>query len=155
MDIYFKPYFQIADDCKIINQCVGSKKYLYINGTPHISYNGQNNYKHLVLSDGTLLIFHVDPKVSECSDGKSPCASIFVDTNGYFKGPNQFGKDFFVISLYKDKVAPYGVGSTSWVNACARRESYGLGCALWVLTYENLDYLHCDGLSWNGKTSCK
>jgi hypothetical protein len=28
-------------------------------------------------------------------------------------------------------------------------------CATWVMANENFDYLHCDDLSWNGKTKCK
>jgi len=154
-DIYFKKYFKIADDCQKVNQCIGSKKYLYLNGVSHIAYNGQNSYKHLVLADGTLLTFHV-ADIDKCSDHRYACAHIFVDTNGYFRGPNQFGKDFFVFSLLKNKVIPMGGTSPEYsANTCVKREGYGNTCALWVLTYENLDYLHCDGLSWNGKTSCK
>ena len=28
-------------------------------------------------------------------------------------------------------------------------------CTAWVIYNENLDYWHCDGLDWNGKTKCK
>lgn len=28
-------------------------------------------------------------------------------------------------------------------------------CAAWVLYNENMDYLHCDDLSWGKKTRCK
>ena len=38
-------------------------------------------------------------------------------------------------------------------------EYYGGGnmysCTAWVLYNENMDYLHCDDLSWTGKTKCK
>lgn len=30
----------------------------------------------------------------------------------------------------------------------------GGGCTAWVIFNENMDYLHCDDLSWNGKTKC-
>ncbi|MCD7878338.1 MAG: hypothetical protein LUG16_00210 [Candidatus Gastranaerophilales bacterium] len=31
----------------------------------------------------------------------------------------------------------------------------GWNCAPWVLYKENLDYLNCNDLDWNTKTSCK
>ena len=42
--------------------------------------------------------------------------------------------------------APWGSEINSYVN--------GAGCAAWVLLNENLDYLHCADLSWNGKKKC-
>lgn len=31
----------------------------------------------------------------------------------------------------------------------------GRNCTAWLLYNENMDYLHCDDLSWTGKTKCK
>lgn len=31
----------------------------------------------------------------------------------------------------------------------------GYGCAALVIYNENMDYLYCDDLSWNGKKQCK
>ena len=31
----------------------------------------------------------------------------------------------------------------------------GRSCTAWVLYNENMDYLHCSDLSWDGKHSCK
>ena len=28
-------------------------------------------------------------------------------------------------------------------------------CTVWVLYDENMDYLHCNDLSWTGKKTCK
>lgn len=30
----------------------------------------------------------------------------------------------------------------------------GFGCTAWVVYNKNMDYLHCDDLSWNGKRKC-
>ncbi len=157
-DNYFKPYFKIADNCSIIKSCIGHDRYIYLNGTPHISYANQGSYKHLLLADGTLIIFHVSPNFKTCSQNNN-CAEIFVDTNGYYKGPNQFGKDFFVFSVKKDKIIPYGTQRelTNFATNCNRTKGsgYGLSCGAWILAYENMDYLHCDDLQWGKKIKCK
>ena len=31
----------------------------------------------------------------------------------------------------------------------------GAGCTAWVIYNENMDYLRCDDLSWDGKHECK
>ena len=30
----------------------------------------------------------------------------------------------------------------------------GYGCAAWVIYNKNMDYLHCNDLSWEGKHKC-
>lgn len=158
VDDYFKPYFKIADDCEKLRTCIGGKKYKYLNGTEHISYDGQNSYKHLVLADGTLLIFHISPEFKNCPQ-KGNCAEIFVDTNGYYRGPNQFGRDFFVFSMKKEKIIPYGTKKDfpNFSTHCNKIKGtgYGLSCGAWVIQNENMDYLHCDDLEWGKKIRCK
>ena len=129
-DNYFKPYFKIADNCSIIKSCIGHDRYIYLNGTPHISYANQGSYKHLLLADGTLIIFHVSTTFKTCSQNNN-CAEIFVDTNGYYKGPNQFGKDFFVFSMKKDKIIPYGTQREfmNFATHCNRTKGSEIGRA--------------------------
>ena len=138
---YFKRYFKILSSCegKAMLSCVGTKPYKYLNGVNHIHYAQQHYYKHIVLSDGTLLIFHVDTEFSKCTNSQYNCATVFIDTNGYFKGPNQFGKDFFMFAIKKDKIIPYGM--PNFKSGC-NKNGYGLTCGAWVLFYENMDYLH-------------
>ena len=31
----------------------------------------------------------------------------------------------------------------------------GYTCAAWIIYNENMDYLHCNDLSWDGKKRCK
>ena len=80
-----------------------------------------------------------------------------VDVNAR-QNPNTYGRDVFVFYWTKYGIVPVGsVEETSGVmpfSNCSRSGS-GYGCAAWVLAFENMDYLHCDGLSWNGKKSCK
>lgn len=160
VDNYFKPYFKIADDCSKLKSCIGSQKYKYLNGTEHISYKEQDRYKHLLLADGTLVIFHVSSGFVRCGTDAinvySSCADIFVDTNGYYKGPNQFGKDFFTFEVKKNKIIPSGtiLEDKTFSNAC-NRNSTKSNCTAWVIQNENMDYLHCDDLDWNKKIKCK
>lgn len=35
------------------------------------------------------------------------------------------------------------------------KSNSGAGCAAWVIYNENMDYLYCNNLSWDGKTTCK
>ncbi len=125
-----------------------------------MAYNIQSYYKHMVLADGTLVIFHVSQGFKTCgTTSSSNCAEIFVDLNGYFNGPNQFGKDYFVFALKKDRIVPNlpPTEQPDFSRACNRIKNpgYGLGCAAWILINENMDYLHCDDLQWNTKTTCK
>lgn len=154
---YFKPYFKILNDCQKVSTCVGPTKYKYLNGINHIAYNGQSYYKHIILSDGTLLIFHVSSQFETCGTNRnSNCAEIFVDTNGYFHGPNQFGKDFFMFGMKKDRIVPlYPPAEKPSIQTTCSKSNYGNGCAAWVILNENMDYLHCNDLEWNTKTSCK
>ena len=91
------------------------------------------------------------------------CGFITVDTNGK-KGPNAFGYDMFTIYITKDRLVPMGTDGDNkpFERSCDRNNANPvsgwtnkfIGCAAWVLYNENMDYLHCDGLSWAGKTKC-
>lgn len=158
-DQLLTPYLKIADYCEKQGSCVGGKPYKYLYGTPHISYIWQDKYRHVVLSDGTLLIFHVSD--NECnSSSLKPwfgCADIMVDVDGFFKGPNTFGKDMFNFSVKKNRIVPSGTyaETSDFKWSCNRHNTYGSACTAWVIYNENMDYLHCDDLQWGTKTKCK
>lgn len=89
---------------------------------------------------------------------------FYYDINGP-KKPNMFGKDMFSFELYcggngniKNKIMPqgyssYSSGSTYFMNYCLGTiPEY---CGTWVVYEGNMDYLHCNDLYKNGKTSCK
>ena len=90
------------------------------------------------------------------------CAYIYVDINGP-SGPNEPGRDLFMFKLFKDGVRPGGVPDDdvymeSFDNRCLSKNlNNGIGrmwCTGWVMYNENMDYLHCDDLSWDGKKNC-
>ena len=90
------------------------------------------------------------------------CGYIRVDING-LKGPNVYGKDLFEFKIYRDGIRATGLPIDHvWVDNFETRclsdksRATGSACSGWVLTNQNLDYLHCpDKLGWDKKKSCK
>ena len=90
------------------------------------------------------------------------CALIYIDINGPAR-PNVVGRDLFVFKLFKDGLRPGGspmdtIWTESFENQCLAKNpmnNSGIWCTAWVLINENMDYLHCDDLSWDGKKTCK
>ena len=120
-----------------------------------------------VLSDGTLVNIRTYTGLCNFQFGaiKNACGVIKVDLNGATP-PNRNGEDIFDIFITRDKLVPEGIDGAShaFEIACNKSiknpyPSYGGGsmfaCTAWVLYNENMDYLHCDDLSWGGKHSCK
>ena len=91
---------------------------------------------------------------------KHVCGEVFVDINGP-KPPNATGKDVFIFYFTKYGVLPAGTKDETVFTMdkyCNKGETNilnGYGCAAWIIYNENMDYLHCDDLSWDGKKSCK
>ena len=90
------------------------------------------------------------------------CGAFYVDINGA-AGPNQDGRDYFIFRLYNDGIAPngrkgHGNGAhytESFEKNCMGQNYSSFGtCTAWVIENKNMDYLHCDDLSWDGKHKC-
>ncbi len=132
--------------------------YKKFNGTSTIEFGKTDHYydgyTYAVLNDG--MIERMGNISDDCSyvRGTSPalqnvCGEVSVDVNGN-KGPNRDGYDVFYFHITKFGVVPFG-GINDSVNPFNSNNSY----AAWVIYNGNMDYLHCDDLSWNGKTKCK
>lgn len=116
----------------------------------------------LKLADGMLILTYIyNPNCGDqygsTSALQSVCGVYTVDINGY-KNPNQQGKDVFTFWLTKEAIVPRGTApDTAWnFNASCKDKDTGsgMGCAAWVIYNENMDYLHCNNLSWTGPTKC-
>lgn len=96
---------------------------------------------------------------------------LYTDINGQ-KGPNQMGYDVFtfIILSVEDPEAniapwklnaavPFGYKTGPLTNDCDATAvgtgDSGNACAAWVVYNKNRDYLHCNGLNWETKTSCE
>jgi len=163
---YILPYLKVRENC--IDGGIGcwpsGVNYKYL--TTSRGYEGvmdSMNEPKLALSDGLSLSTYVDNGDCHWSLGTSLalqniCGRYLVDING-IKGPNQWGKDFFIFFLTKYGIVPLGEPQqTGWLyfdNDCRDKDNaYGLGCAAWIIYNENMDYLHCNNLSWDGPTKC-
>ncbi len=71
-----------------------------------------------------------------------------------------FGVDMFNLKLTKKGILSIDSGSGKFDTNCNKSRTdidaaaQGRGCAGWVIQNGNMDYLHCDDLSWNGKHKC-
>ncbi|MBP7211597.1 hypothetical protein KBA27_02065 [bacterium] len=121
-----------------------------------------------ILSDGTLIAFRGWSPDCSWHWGNSGlltnvCGYIAVDING-LKNPNVAGKDRFDFLIAKDGIVPWGtVGQIyyKFPDYCNKNVGKNLvdvtiggACTAWIIYNENMDYLHCDDLSWTGKTRC-
>ncbi len=155
-----KPYLRLTKECGFNNreECGYTDEYfINFDGSSSISNIHNGFTKVFVLSDGTsvlLYIHHADgpsgnPGCAE-NDNYFPCAEIDIKTDSSKK--QIYGKNVFSFRLEHDRIVPYGSGKFGKdMSKC-----YGDGryCTAWVIENKNMDYLHCDDLSWNGKHKC-
>ncbi len=150
----FRPYLKIAKDCGANGQgCFYMKNYKWLDGSSvSANYGTDSRYYKVLLADGASIAFR-GIAGNYVKDG--PQFYIFYDVNGA-NGPNTYGKDLFQFNLVNNMVIAIGNEDSEFLTRClGGSQNYGDRCTAWVIFNENLDYLHCKDLSWNGKTSCK
>ena len=117
----------------------------------------------LALADGTV-ISHIYINSENCNfGGLLFCGSFKVDLNGD-KLPNTYGKDIFQFTFTPEAIVASGINdktqtdnpfsSSPTVNCFSSGRLHGIACTAWVIYNKNMDYLHCDDLSWDGKHKC-
>ncbi len=147
---YFAPFMQKVKTCKNGYGCFPNVTYKNIDGTNYVNWNILSGRSAMILSDGTMVMFNA----SSAKD-YSKYGQIYVDINGA-KPPNQVGIDFFYFYLFDNAIVPAGApryyGDEFFVEKCIKNA--GFGCAAWVIYNENMDYLHCSDLGWNGRKRC-
>ncbi|MFQ8625190.1 MAG: hypothetical protein ACLSA2_01280 [Candidatus Gastranaerophilaceae bacterium] len=102
----------------------------------------------------------------ECKSnrGTSPalqnvCGEIFVDVNGKLRLMQP--EKMYSVLLYQIRRYTYGTAEETgfsfeeYCNLDKKGILNGYGCTAWVMTHENMDYLRCNDLTWNGKTKCR
>ncbi len=145
---------------KVVSRCNGSDQscpkydHVYVlNGaekkTDLKHFSTSNLANGIIIRGGTLAI--------PCNT--TSCGDFSIDING-LKGPNTFGKDIFYFYMKSDGIVPIGKDDDpvrpfeDYCNMDANNEYNGYGCAAWVIYNKNMDYLHCNDLSWDGKHKC-
>ena len=118
----------------------------------------------LQLSDGTSISILPNPS-DNLRRGTSPSLQdcwAWIDV--YLHTKKNY-EDYFRFYLTGSGIIPVGTKeetSHTFDERCLTRNQ-GMGgnskvraaCAAWVLKNNNMDYIHCSDLSWNGKHTCK
>lgn len=163
----FEPFLKKTYTCYYTdNTCSNNPKYIRerysLDGTSFGSWTSPR----FILADGSSIdIFYMSSPTCSVNSGSTPqlkniCGEIFVDLNG-IKPPNITGKDVFWFRISKYGIIPGGLeGDTirsfdDYCNISKNSAVNGYGCAAWVIYNENMDYLKCSDLSWQGKKRCK
>ncbi len=122
------------------------ERYLYLNDNSILVPGWVNNnspYAGYENNTDFMILFPECTKRGECKVG----VDIFYFKLFYNKG--------FVPTGALSMVPKY---SEPFEQACNRKSTSqynGRACTAWVIYNENMDYLHCDDLSWGGKHKCK
>ncbi len=132
------PYWKLALDCGVNDEngdCVYNGEYKYLNGTSYMNYaKGETLYK-VKLNNGTGITYYFYP---------NPFRILFVvDVNGD-KKPNVAGRDVFWFCYQTDKgLRPLGAPNEDYdYRTDCQLNAEGVGCAYYVLTFGNQDYLN-------------
>ena len=151
---YISPYLKIEKYCGSNEGCWADTTIKFLHGADWENINTYRAYQKAVMNDGMLLQLFT-------KDTFAVSGEIRVDINGY-KKPNTLGKDIFKFTIDGNKILPYGMASTNeeetfstHCNLTSENNYNGDACTAWVIYNENMDYLHCNDLSWDGKKSCK
>ncbi|MFA7658332.1 MAG: type II secretion system protein [Candidatus Gastranaerophilaceae bacterium] len=157
-------YLNITKICGSATGCWINKTYTDLKNNQGINFYSDPRFAKAELIDGSTIatLIH-NPNCTNINGTstalKTVCGNIWVDINGY-KKPNQYGVDLFIFWISKSGIIPLGTqGETlytfgSYCNKNSTGAENGIGCAAWLIYSENMDYLHCNNLSWGGKTKC-
>lgn len=145
-----------CNNAKNQKSCGMSDKYYRIDGVINTEIGGSTaKTSSAFMFDGSSVMIIANPTGEYRGPGvlSKTYAIIYIDLNGV-KSPNTYGKDLFMFYLTKQNIMPAGTeNETGWsFSTCY---SHGGACTAWVIYNENMDYLKCKKLSWNGKKKCK
>lgn len=150
-----EPYLKISKNCGIDGGCFFNGNYKNLDGGIGGNYSLPSwGWSTFQLSDGTSVLIQIaSPDCSHNDPKEDVCAWVFVDING-FKKPNTSGMDFFTFYLTKNNLIPFGLESDGQFEEDCIKRIYGNSCVGWIIYNENMDYLKCNDLSWNGRRKC-
>ncbi len=139
------PYLKINKICGYESKgCFPDITYNYLTNKKWYYIEQDSKAYKFIMTDGTLIALEEYPNFGK----------VFADVNG-FKGPNILGKDVFGFYVLPRQVIP--VGADNDINkkfVGDKGLQSGDSAPAWVIQFENMDYLHCEGLSFDGKHKC-
>ena len=161
MEIFWE---KLSENLKIVekcmpgqNNCYRPEALYYLNGTK--ANVDRKNVPYLTLNDGVTLFGGWISQTS-CRNKNDICADFGIDINGIRNMPNTIGKDRFYFYVSPDRIIPVGLPTDKnylFDTNCkltSTEAHSGYSCTAWVIEKSNMDYLHCNDLSWTGKQKC-
>lgn len=136
------PYMKIAVDCGVMDDngiCAPNKLYKRLDGGNWQTYYDRTEYYKVKLLNGSSIWWR-SAHVGEVDTNGSTQFVVFIDTNGPTM-PNTWGKDLFAFYVYSNSVKPMGDPYDMYKNTCNKKDT-GIGCAYYVLSQNNMNYLH-------------
>ncbi len=133
-----KPFLKIALDCGLDDtngKCIPST-YFSLNGNKyHIDYKTSTSYYKISLLNGSSIWWRAAAE-------NDALIYLWIDINGV-KPPNTFGKDLFMFMYSNGTIYPNGSPASSHdAKTYCTYQSEGFGCAYYVITQGNMNYLH-------------
>lgn len=144
IDILTK-YLNIIQYCGHASKGCFNEKYIKFDNSKERDFENLSYYNKFILADGTAIAI-------QGYEGETTNGEIWIDVNGQ-KRPNKVGEDTFLFAITNSRLVPYNFDSIK-TGKLLNKNPHGYFLAGWVLTYENMDYLHCDDLEWGKKTRC-
>lgn len=133
-----KPFMKLALDCgntaDTKEKCIINANYLEKNGHKRMNYVQEDRAYAVSLLNGSSVWWIQD---------NNKRAQFYIDTNGKYP-PNTWGKDLFMFEYSNNSLRPMGAPDSNWSykTNCITKDSTGVGCAYYVLTQQNMNYLH-------------
>ncbi len=120
-------------------------------------WKADDNEIYYRMNDGTIF---AAGWVSRLNCESDVCGDFWIILPG--GKSKKIGVDVFNLTFGKNGIMPRGnsKGYPSFDKYCNKKETgdspdnQGRGCSAWVILNDNMDYLHCDDLSWDGKHKC-
>lgn len=121
-----------------------SDRYVYLNDNT-ILYTGWVGSKNEGVYFDLVVLFSDCLKNGRCTLGKDLFYFVMTSDNGILPTGLQYSNSKFYTNVLFE----------SRCNKKVDHDLNGYSCTAWVIYNGNMDYLHCDDLSWSGKHKCK
>ena len=141
-----KKYLKVAIDCggdDSKGMCIAPEDYSFLNGNKAYSFHKKNYEYKMKLMNGSSIVFRFIDENDPARANEGMIMSFKIGTNGAAK-PNTFGRDLFFMRYYEGKGLLL-VGNpqieSPYTESCLNKMQDGQGCAYYVVTFGNMDYL--------------
>ena len=144
-------YIKPAQDYGQVGKRIHKNRYIDLDGRGvggmSNGLDGRDSNAYIfALANGAVININGTGHIGDYS--KNILVAVGLDINGY-KGPNQLGKDFFLLYLNQKNNYPEITGYPHWwvgPNNCSTKTTSGWhsggACATWLIKRGNMDYLH-------------